>query len=253
MMDCQQLLQITGWDCRPAGRRAVRAISPLTLGNDGQHAAFYLAQPDDTSFFITDAGETAMHAAAHGIDLNSARINTLNSSNGILAAKFSSSGEITASGPIGEVQDALWDAVKLALSLTFNSSKWAPKLDQVRFRALVEKILIDTAGPERLLRNYRVQGISGHNAEFPFALKAANDQLYLIEPIALIYEKIDWSHIYQVHGKLSDVKQANEVAQRIVIFQEGAAAVEFGRAATLLAQSASIKTLSEARSWARTA
>ncbi len=252
-MDCQQLLEITGWDCRPAGTRAVRAISPLTLGNDGQHAAFYLAQPDDQTFFITDAGETAMHAAAHGVEITSARINTLNATNGVAAAKFSQSGEITAIGPIGEIQTALWDAVKLALSLSFSSDKWAPKLDQVRFRALVERILIESAGPDRLLKNYRVQGISGHNAEFPFALKAANDQLFLIEPIALVYEKIDWAHVYQVHGKLSDVKQANDEAQRIVIFQEGASDVEFGRAATLLAQSAAIKTLSQAQSWARAA
>jgi hypothetical protein len=251
MMDSQSVLSITGWDCRPSGVRSVLAISPFTLGNDGQHAAFYLAQPDDSSFFITDAGQAAMHASAHGVDLPKARLDLLNATHGVSLAQIGVDGAITARGPIADAQEALWDAVKIAMSLSFNSRKWAPKLDQMRFRALVEKTLIETVGSMRILKSVKVQAMTGHTVEFPFAIKSANESLFYLEPIALSNEKIDWAHVYQVHGKLSDVKQADETMHRVVIFEDGAPAIEFGRAATLLAQSASIKTLTEARAWAR--
>lgn len=250
MMNCEQLSDITGWDCKPSGERSVLAISPFTLGNDGQHAAFYLALPDDNSFFITDAGQTAMHAAAHGIDLQKNRLDTLNVTYGVGLARFAGDGSIVAHGALGDAQEALWDAVKLAMSLSFNSRKWAPKLDQMRFRALVEKALSESVGMNRVLKGYKVQGISGHMVEFPFAVKSANDELFYLEPIALSNQKIDWAHVYQVHGKLSDVKQADEKGNRVIIFEDGAPPLEYGRAVTLLAQTASIKTLTEARDWA---
>ena len=248
-MNCTKLLDATGWECRSTGFRSVRATSPLTFGDDGHHAAFYVAQPDDSTFFLTDAGESAMHAAAFGSVLNRARINVLNATHGVQFAKIDSDWAITASGPIAELQIALWDAVKLAMSLSFSVRKWSPKLDQVRFRALVEKALIEVVGRDQILKSPRVQGMSGHMVEFPFAIRAGNDELYYIEPIALTNEKIDWQHIYQVHGKLSDVKQADEVNHRLVIFEDGAPQVEFGRASTLLAQSASIKSLSQMNRW----
>lgn len=252
-MNCSQLLDITGWECTPSGDRSVRAISPLALGDDGRHAAFYLAQPDATTFYLTDAGESAMHASAFGAELTRARINTLNATHGVQFAKIETDCSITASGPIQDMQVALWDAVKLAMSLSFNTRKWSPKLDQMRFRALVEKILMELVGKDHLLKSARAQGMSGHMVEFPFAIKAENDTLYYIEPIALTNGKIDWQHVYQVHGKLSDVKQADEKNHRLVIFEDGAPEIEFGRASTLLAQSASIKSLSQANQWLRIA
>lgn len=77
-MNCDQLLQVTSWECTPSGTRSVRAVSPFTLGNDGRHAAFYLASPTDDTFYLTDGGETAMHAAQSGIELTKARIEQLN-------------------------------------------------------------------------------------------------------------------------------------------------------------------------------
>lgn len=248
-MSCAILNNITGWDCSPAGTRAIRAISPLTLGNDGKHAAFYIAQPDEQSFFLTDAGESAMHAAAFGIELSKARINVLNSSHGVGMAKMEDDGSITARGPISDAQGALWDAVKIAMSLSFNSAKWLPKFDQIRFRALVEKMLVEKLGRERVLMSLRARGMSGHEVEFPFAVRAANDRLFYIEPVALSNNKVDWGHIYQVHGKLSDVKQADDENSRLVIFEDGATELEFGRASTLLAQSATIRSLSQMDDW----
>lgn len=248
-MSCTILNTITGWDCSPAGVRAIRAVSPLTLGNDGQRAAFYIAQPDEDSFYLTDAGESAMHAASFGIELSKARLDVLNSTPGVGLARIERDGSITARGPIADAQGALWDAVKLAMSLSFNSKKWAPRFDQIRFRALVERALIEKLGRKRVLTSVKTRGMSGHMVEFPFAVRSANNKFFYIEPIALSNNKVDWQHVYQVHGKLSDVKQADDENSRLVVFEEGATELEFGRASTLLAQSASIRSLSEIDDW----
>jgi hypothetical protein len=250
-MNCDRLLEITGWKCEPSGHASVRAIAPFSLGSDGRHAAFYLAQPTEETFVLTDAGETAMHAAQCGVELSKPRLESLNGTAGVAFAKFSGDWSITADGPIEDAELALWDAVKLALSLSFSTPKWMPKLDHIRFRALVEKTLIAAAGRERVKGAYRVQGISGHWIEFPLSLQPHEDDVWLIEPIALSSgERVDWGRVHQAYGKLSDAKQAQESVHRLVVLEDGAPEVEFGRAATLLAQTAQVTTLRRLSTWA---
>lgn len=62
-------LEASGWSVQPAGEHAIRAISPMTLGLDGQHAAFFIVHPDAHTFYLTDACKTALHAATFGIEL----------------------------------------------------------------------------------------------------------------------------------------------------------------------------------------
>ena len=250
-MNCAQFSQITGWECSPAGDRTIRATAPLTLGNDGQHASFYLASPDESSYFITDGGETAMHASSFGIELTKSRLNAINNSVGATLAKFNDDWSITSRGPISLASDALWDAAKLAMSLSFLSTKWKPKFNQIRFRSLVERVLVESLGRDKVQRSVKVQGMSGHTVEFPFAVYGKEEILYYVEPIALHENrKIDWGLVYQVHGKLSDVKQADQRNSRVVIFEDGAPDLDFGRAATLLAQAASIQQFHSTKVWA---
>lgn len=249
-MNCDQLLAMTGWQCTLAGESAIRAVAPLTLGCDGRHAAFYVAQPSSDRFYLTDAGETAMFAAQSGVDITPTRLDTLNRTVGVRFARFGRDLAITAEGSLDEAEYALWDAVKLAMSLSFASDRWMPKLDHIRFRALVESVLIKSAGKDRVKHSYRVQGISGHIVEFPLALQPAAASVCLIEPIALIDQtKVDWARVHQAYGRLSDVKQADADSRRLVVFEDGATAQEFGRAATLLAQTAHIATIRELPQW----
>ena len=132
-------LEASGWTVLPAGEHAIRAVSPMTLGLDGQHAAFFIARPDDASFYLTDACETAMHAASYGIDVAAKRIDILNETPGVSLAHFDKSGAIVASGPNEQLQEALWDAVKLAMALSFQCAKWMPRFSQLRFRAQVAR------------------------------------------------------------------------------------------------------------------
>ncbi|SAI62402.1 Uncharacterised protein [Bordetella trematum] len=245
-------LEASGWTVLPAGERTIRAIAPMTLGLDGQHAAFFIAHPDPDTFYLTDAGETAMHAAVYGIELVPKRLEILNQTPGVTLAGFDEAGAIVASGPQSQLQEALWDAVKLAMALSFQSGKWMPKFSRLRFRAQVGRTLTDALGASRLLKSARTQGSSGHSADFAFAVRAEIDNsLTFIEPIALkAGKKMDWTQVYQTHGKMSDVKMADARNKRMVILEDGASAEEFKKASAILEQSAIVRTLNKTRNWA---
>ncbi|OZI45530.1 DUF1828 domain-containing protein [Bordetella genomosp. 4] len=240
-----------GWTVVPAGERAVRAITPVAMGLDGQHATFYIAHPDDNSFFLTDAGEAAMHAATYGVELTPKRLDQLNQTPGLSLAHFDHSGAITAAGPQSQLQDALWDAIKLTTALTFQCSQWMPKFSRLRFRAEVGRTLAEAVGADRLVQSAKARASSGHTAEFAYAVRStAGASLTFIEPIALkAGKKIDWTQVYQTHGKMSDVKMADADNSRLVILEDGAAAEEFNKAVSILEQSAIVRPLGKARSW----
>lgn len=240
-----------GWTVVPAGERAIRATTPVSMGLDGQHATFYIAYPDEHSFFLTDAGEAAMHAATYGVELHAKRIDQLNQTPSLSVARFDTSGAITASGPQSQLQDALWDAIKLTTVLTFQCGQWMPKFSRLRFRAEVGRTLAEAVGPERLVLGAKAHSSSGHTAEFAYAVRShAGASLTFIEPIALkAGKKIDWTQVYQTHGKMSDVKMADTTNSRLVILEDGATAEEFNKAVSILEQSAIVRLLGKARSW----
>ncbi|MCD0504053.1 DUF1828 domain-containing protein [Bordetella petrii] len=244
-------LQAAGWTVLPAGDHAVCAITPVAMGLDGQHAAFFIARPDDETFCLTDAGESAMHAASYGVELNAKRLDQLNQAPGITLARFDKSGAIVASGPAGQLQQALWEAVKLATALACQCPQWMPKFSRLRFRAEVGRALADAVG-NRLIQGAKAQASSGHIAEFAYAVRsAAGASLTYIEPIGLKSgKKMDWAQVYQTHGKMADVKMADSNNSRLVILEEGAAAEEFNKAVSILEQSATVRPLGKARSWA---
>lgn len=249
-MNCTQLLISTGWRCAPSGVSAVRAVAPFTLGTDGQRAAFYIAQPSDNTFYLTDGCETAVHAEQHGIVLTKKRFDTLNSTSGVTLAQFDSEGSIVASGAIEDMPSALWDAVKLAMALSFKNEKWRPKFEQARFQAIVLAELEAQLGADRVLREIKANGASGHSVAFPIGVRRTDGLVSVIQPIALDGGKINWSLVYQAHGKFFDVKGASEVANRIAIIQTGASQLEFGRVAHFLSEAAAVHTLDGTKDWA---
>lgn len=248
-MNCEKLAAITGWQCSPAGMRSVRAVAPIPLSDGGQLIAFYISQPSDSTFYLTDACETAMHAEQEGIVLNKSRTDSLNRTFGVSMAEFGSDFSIEASGTLDCLQGALWDAVKLALALSYKTVSWRPKFAQAKFQSIVRRELQAQLGMERVMSSVRVQGASGHMIEFPISIKQKNGQLIYVQPIALENGKISWPAIYEAHGKLFDVKVASEIENRIAVLESGAPSVDFGRAASFVAHAASVHTLDDLKSW----
>lgn len=248
-MNCEQLTAITGWNCTPAGTRSLRAVAPIPLGDGGQLIAFYISQPSDSTFYLTDAGETAMHAEQQGVVLNKNRTDSLNRTFGVAMAEFGSDFSIEASGTLETLQGALWDAVKLALALSYKTASWRPKFAQAKFQSIVLRELQTQLGMERVMSSVRVQGASGHLIEFPISIQQKNGQLIYVQPIALENGKISWPTIYEAHGKLFDVKVASEIDNRIAVLESGAPSLDFGRAASFIAHAASVYTLDDLKTW----
>jgi hypothetical protein len=248
-MNCTELASSIGWECYPAGQQAVRAISPLTLGEDGQCAAFYIASPTEDTFFLTDASETAIHAEQMGIALSKKRLNSLNKTFGVSKAHFEFDGAITAWGNKSELQEALWDALKLALSLSFKSPEWKPKFAQEKFQAIVYRELVAQLGAERVIKDVKVMGASGNTIAFPVGVRRLDKQLTYVQPVALENEKLNWSVIYQAHGKFFDVMGTSELRNRVAILEDGASSLDFNRAASFLSSAAEVHTLESTESW----
>ena len=87
-----------------------------------------------------------------------------------------------------------------------------------------------------MVKGARAKGSSGHTADFAYAVRAAGSTaLTYIEPIALkAGKKMDWTQVYQTHGKMSDVKMADARNSRMVILEDGASAEEFKKAVAIL-------------------
>jgi hypothetical protein len=149
------------------------------------------------------------------------------------------------------MQPALWDAVKLAMSLSFKTDKWKPKFAQARFQAVVLAEFEAQLGVERIIREAKVQGASGHIIEFPFGFKRSDGLVSYVQPIALDGGKLSWATVYQAHGKFFDVKAASDINNRIAIIEAGAAKDEFGRVINFLSGAASVYTLSGIKDWSQ--
>lgn len=248
-MDCLQLSAATGWECQPSGLRAIRATSPITLGEDGQHAAFYIASPSETTFFLTDASEAVMHAEHLGIEITKDRLDALNKSCGVLYSQFDAEGSIVATGKIEDLRFALWDAAKLAIALSFKTPGWRPKFDQTRLQDLVIAELAAQIEMKRIIRSARVKGLSGHTLEFPIGVHRLSGEICYIQPIPLNNGTLPWALVWQAHGKFFDIREAVGEKNCVTILENGAPSENFGKAVTFLTHASSVRTLGETKNW----
>lgn len=218
-MNCEAIQKLLSWKCEPAGERAFKLTSPINLGEDGELLSLYLAYPDDRTIYMTDAGQCLIHARAHGIKISKQRMEYLNRTEGTQFARFATSGEIEVQTSIDNAESALWDVVKLALNSAFHYPKWRPKFHEVKFEQTVREYLAAEFGKDSLTRNYEVAGLSGKIIEFPMLLKT-NGKDYLIQTLAADNDNYDWTRIYSIHGKFSDIKRTSLSAKRLTIIEK---------------------------------
>lgn len=250
MINCETIASVTGWSCADAGNASVRVVSPFGLLDGGQHVAFYVGCPTPETFFLTDACETAIFAEQLGIVLSKSHLEMLNRTPGVSRAKFEADWSIEATGSLQELQSALWDAVKLAMSLSFRTDKWRPRFAEAKFRTVVLAELRAQLGLERVLEQVRVRGASGHEIEFPIGVRRNDGEMLYVQPVALDNGKLNWPTVYEAQGKLFDLKAASEVENRLTVIEEGAAPDEFSRAVNFLSLSSRVRTLPEIRATA---
>ena len=250
MTSRETIASVTHWTCVPAGDKAVRAVSPFSLLDAGQHIAFYIGCPTAETFFLTDACEIAIFAEQSGIVLSRARLEVLNATPGVHHAKFEADWSIEATGAFQELRGALWDASKLAFALSFQADKWRPKYAEAKFKTTVLVELRAQFGFERVMEQVRIRGASGHEIEFPIGIKRLDGGMLFVQPVALDNGKLNWPTIYEAQGKLVDLKAASDVENRLTIIEEGAAQDDFERALNFLSLSSKVRTLPQIRSMA---
>src|SRR5690625_1604198 len=73
-MKCSDVINATGWSCSPLENNALLVHAPLTLGDDGQLASFYLLNDSPTTFYLTDAHAAIMHVLDHGASVTPSRL-----------------------------------------------------------------------------------------------------------------------------------------------------------------------------------
>jgi hypothetical protein len=242
-MKCADVINATGWTCYPNGQNSVRAIAPFSIDDDGQLVSFYIAQVEEDKFYLTDAGETAMYIEHLGIRLNKKRIESLNKTYSAKAATFDEDGCIVAQGKMKDLDESLWDAVKLTLSLSFKKEKWQRKFNQEKFSSIVYKELSAQLGAEKIIRKAKIKAASGNTIEFPIGVKREDGNTSYVNPLALEGDRFLWSHVYQLHGKFSDVKAISDINNRFVILEQGGEKLETGRVINFLSDSALVCTL----------
>ena len=95
---------------------------------------------------------------------------------------------------------------------------------------------------ERLQRNVGLQGGSGHQLRFPFAIDLNNKGTpTVIQPIGVTDGRVDWSEVYKAAGKFQDL-MANETirVRRLAVLEEADDRAKMSQAANALAPSAKV-------------
>lgn len=248
-MNCLKLAEATSWNCAPVGRNSFLAHAPMPLGSDGQLARFYILNDSPDSFFLTDAHAAILHAADHGSRITKPRLKKVSVTPGLHFAKISDDGEITASGSLGDLQLALWDALRATLAITNNEQEWLPRIQQDKFATRVHKTLKRRIADNRIISKPKLVGASGRQIEFPLGVVVDNGSfIRAIQTIGVSENRrMDWGYIYQSLGKLTDLKKASSIDSnnRLVIIEGGAPKDEFSRAATALSDVARVLEFSD--------
>lgn len=243
-MKCADIIKATGWICSENGQNAFRLTAPFSIG-DGELLSFYISCNRDGHFFLTDASETAMYMEhVYGVSLNKNRLRTLNNTHAVDHAFFESDLSIVAEGDADDLDNAIWDAVKLALSLSFKTDKWQRKFNQEKFRSIVFKELTEQIGAEKVINRARIKAASGNTIEFPIGVKRNDGNISFISPLALEEnKKFSWANVYQIHGRFSDVKSISDISNRFTILEDGGDQIDEGRVKNFLLDTSSVYKL----------
>ena len=198
--------------------QAFRICSPFNFAEDGTLISFSVFLLADDEFFLCDHANHFLLAESLGAHMDARKLSTFNRDYGVRFAQFDENGEIYAEGKQEYLQDALFDAAKLALALSFNYKKWLPVLRQQRFNALIESKLYERIDREKIKKNYWVQGISGRKFRIPFAVWNRESKYTFISPLPVNDAGLVlWEGAYKLGGRLNDLKANRDLNKRLVV------------------------------------
>ena len=245
-MNCANLLESLGFACAPRGNGALRLWSPFTF-DDGEHLGLFLEPIGNDQWLVTDHADTLMHVSAMGAKLTKARLASIRSR--FPGVELTESGALQSTAAQRNLPGTVTAVLNTAIAISHAESQWLPKTSDERFIQTVGRELQLVAN-QHLQRNITVQGVSGHQLEFPFVVDLPESGRHFIQPIASGDQHVDWGNVYKAGGKMLDLKSAGaDEHQRIVILEDIPGDEELGKAITFLSVTTSVLLFSHREQW----
>ena len=243
-MRYQELAKKMGMTYREVSSDAAYLESPMVLPEDGSHIGAYLTRIADGTVRITDDANTLFHALTYGVSPNAARGKYLKAIAEQCGVSLSDDGEVYAICRQEELPYYLPRFLEAADRIAFASHGYRPAPSSA-FEMMLARVLTK-AFPERLRRNFRVHGASGHELSFPFVIDVDRDEPKFLQLVAAQDGKANWSSVYQALGKMTDLKNNLVQRSRRLVILESVPTKDVGQATTALADAANVLVFTNA-------
>lgn len=248
-MNCESVISKLGFSCRPLGGGALRVWSPFTYAGDGERIGFYVEETR-TGYRVTDNCEAMMQATATGMNVTPGRINAIRKAAGAEGC-LSEGGEIEKFVSEADIGLGMAAVLNTALAVSHIRTQWTPRFRAESFARDVEVVLEATLAGG-VLKKLSVTGASGHQLEFPLAVRDGLQLIYVQPVPATDDDTVDWRRVYEGWGRMTDLRNA-QIAEsgRLVVLQDAANDAEIKNAIGILADSAPVVLFSNLRQWAQ--
>lgn len=238
-MNCLQIKETLGYQCTPIKEGVFFLNSSFTHGYDPESLGAYVVDSGNGRMTITDDGNQLYTAQTHGVNLTAHRCKKLDDMLAAYRLSITADGEVAGTCKTDEIGHFLHRYFEASIRLSdaiWEMFPGAPK----SFEDKVGDILKKGIPARRITKNFTIQGASGHQLTFPFAIDAQTDHAKVIQPISTRGQDPRWSTVMQTLGKLVEFKQAHESARAFVILEAGARSEGSQHAKAALVQYASV-------------
>lgn len=237
-MTFESLAEKMGMNHRKISENVAYLESPLVIPEDGAHIGAYLSRNIGDKIRISDDSNILFHALTHGVKPNAGRGKLLQQIAEQCGVSLSEDGEVYAECHQSELQFYLARFLEAADRIAFAAHGFRP-VPSSAFEIVLAKVL-GSAFPDRVQRHFRVHGASGHQLIFPFVIDAGSTKPRFLQLVPALDGKANWSSVYQVLGKMTDLKNNHAVRSKRLVVLEPIPARDVAQATTALADAAEV-------------
>lgn len=249
-MNCMHIKEALGYQCTPIKEGVFFLNSAFTHGYDPESLGAYVVDDGKGNLTITDDGNQLFTAQSHGVNITPRRIKKLDELLSAYRLSIKHTGEVTGTCKQDEISHFLPRYFEASIRLSDAIGEMFPGAPK-SFEDHVGEIISKGINKQRITRNYTIQGSSGHQLTFPFAIDANTDHAKVVQPISTRGQDPRWSTVMQTLGKLVEFKQAHESTKAFIVLEPGANAEGAEQAKAALVKYASIIELNDSKTLIR--
>jgi hypothetical protein len=192
---------------------------------DGSLIGAYVVDEGADTLRVTDDGDLLFSIATSGGQLNKTAMKRFSS----IAARHDFAlvnGNLETRCAVNRVRDAIANLVQAACVMG-DFARISVERERESFEHRVGAALTERYG-NRLARRVDIKGVSGHVAQFQFALDFDKARPTLIQTIPAVQAGLNWGAVWGAGGKMKDIAAARPDI-RLVAILEAANDVDDGR------------------------